>query len=160
MAVLPILKVGNPILKNQSTPIQKIDKNIRKLIQDMFDTMAEAEGVGLAAPQVGENVRLIVLNMGEGPFEIINPVIIDEVGEQVSVEGCLSVPGFYSDVTRFMQVTVGGINSKGKKVKVTGEGLLARALQHEIDHLDGVLYLDRADALYKQEPESAGDEEK
>ena len=160
MAVLPILKVGNPILKNQSTPIQKIDKNIRKLIQDMFDTMAEAEGVGLAAPQVGENVRLIVLNMGEGPFEIINPVIIDEVGEQVSVEGCLSVPGFYGDVTRFMQVTVGGINSKGKKVKVTGEGLLARALQHEIDHLDGVLYLDRADALYKQEPESAGDEEK
>ena len=160
MAVLPILKVGNPILKNQSIPIQKIDKNIRKLIQDMFDTMAEAEGVGLAAPQVGENVRLIVLNMGEGPFEIINPVIIDEVGEQVGVEGCLSVPGFYGDVTRFMQVTVGGINSKGKKVKVTGEGLLARALQHEIDHLDGVLYLDRADALYKQEPESVGDEEK
>ena len=160
MAVLPILKVGNPILKNQSTPIQKIDKNIRKLIQDMFDTMTEAEGVGLAAPQVGENVRLIVLNMGEGPFEIINPVIIDEVGEQVGVEGCLSVPGFYGDVTRFMQVTVGGINSKGKKVKVTGEGLLARALQHEIDHLDGVLYLDRADALYKQEPELVGDEEK
>ncbi len=160
MAVLPILKVGNPILKNQSTPIQKIDKNIRKLIQDMFDTMTEAEGVGLAAPQVGENVRLIVLNMGEGPFEIINPVIINEVGEQVGVEGCLSVPGFYGDVTRFMQVTVGGINSKGKKVKVTGEGLLARALQHEIDHLDGVLYLDRADALYKQEPESVGDEEK
>ena len=159
MAVLPILKVGNPILKNQSTPIQKIDKNIRKLIQDMFDTMTEAEGVGLAAPQVGENVRLIVLNMGDGPFEIINPVIIDEVGEQVGVEGCLSVPGFYGDVTRFLQVTVGGINSKGKKVKVTGEGLLARALQHEIDHLDGVLYLDRAEALYKQEPESAGDDE-
>ena len=125
----------------------------------MFDTLAEAEGVGLAAPQVGENVRLIVLNMGDGPFEIINPVIIDEVGEQVGVEGCLSVPGFYGDVTRFLQVTVGGINSKGKKVKVTGEGLLARALQHEIDHLDGVLYLDRAEALYKQEPESAGDDE-
>ena len=159
MAVLPILKVGNPILKKQSNPISKIDKNIKKLIQDMFDTMAEAEGVGLAAPQVGENVRLIVLNMGDGPFEIINPVIIDEVGEQVGVEGCLSVPGFYGDVTRFLQVTVGGINSKGKKVKVTGEGLLARALQHEIDHLDGVLYLDRAEALYKQEPESAGDDE-
>lgn len=159
MAVLPILKVGNPILKKQSNPISKIDKNIKKLIQDMFDTMAEAEGVGLAAPQVGENVRLIVLNMGDGPFEIINPVIVDEVGEQVGVEGCLSVPGFYGDVTRFLQVTVGGINSKGKKVKVTGEGLLARALQHEIDHLDGVLYLDRAEALYKQEPESAGDDE-
>lgn len=159
MAVLPILKVGNPILKKQSNPISKIDKNIKNLIQDMFDTMAEAEGVGLAAPQVGENVRLIVLNMGDGPFEIINPVIIDEVGEQVGVEGCLSVPGFYGDVTRFLQVTVGGINSKGKKVKVTGEGLLARALQHEIDHLDGVLYLDRAEALYKQEPESAGDDE-
>ena len=159
MAVLPILKVGNPILKKQSNPISKIDKNIKNLIQDMFDTMAEAEGVGLAPPQVGENVRLIVLNMGDGPFEIINPVIIDEVGEQVGVEGCLSVPGFYGDVTRFLQVTVGGINSKGKKVKVTGEGLLARALQHEIDHLDGVLYLDRAEALYKQEPESAGDDE-
>ena len=159
MAVLPILKVGNPILKKQSNPISKIDKNIKKLIQDMFDTLAEAEGVGLAAPQVGENVRLIVLSMGDGPFEIINPVIIDEVGEQVGVEGCLSVPGFYGDVTRFLQVTVGGINSKGKKVKVTGEGLLARALQHEIDHLDGVLYLDRAEALYKQEPESAGDDE-
>ena len=159
MAVLPILKVGNPILKKQSNPISKIDKNIKKLLQDMFDTLAEAEGVGLAAPQVGENVRLIVLNMGDGPFEIINPVIIDEVGEQVGVEGCLSVPGFYGDVTRFLQVTVGGINSKGKKVKVTGEGLLARALQHEIDHLDGVLYRDRAEALYKQEPESAGDDE-
>ena len=159
MAVLPILKVGNPILKKQSNPISKIDKNIKKLIQDMFDTLAEAEGVGLAAPQVGENVRLIVLNMGDGPFEIIIPVIIDEVGEHVGVEGCLSVPGFYGDVTRFLQVTVGGINSKGKKVKVTGEGLLARALQHEIDHLDGVLYLDRAEALYKQEPESAGDDE-
>ncbi len=159
MAVLPILKVGNPILKKQSNPISKIDKNIKNLIQDMFDTKAEAEGVGLAAPQVGENVRLIVLNMGDGPFEIINPVIIDEVGEQVGVEGCLSVPGFYGDVTRFLQVTVGGINSKGKKVKVSGEGLLARALQHEIDHLDGVLYLDRAEALYKQEPESAGDDE-
>ena len=159
MAVLPILKVGNPILKKQSNPISKIDKNIKKLIQDMFDTLAEAEGVGLAAPQVGENVRLIVVNMGDGPVEIINPVIIDEVGEQVGVEGCLSVPGFYGDVTRFLQVTVGGINSKGKKVKVTGEGLLARALQHEIDHLDGVLYLDRAEALYKQEPESAGDDE-
>ena len=149
MAVLPILKVGNPILKKQSNPISKIDKNIKKLIQDMFDTLAEAEGVGLAAPQVGENVRLIVLNMGEGPFEIINPVIIDELGEQVGVEGCLSVPGFYGDVTRFMQVTVGGINSKGKKVKVTGEGLLARALQHEIDHLDGILFIDKAKTISK-----------
>ena len=149
MAVLPILKVGNPILKKQSNPISKIDKNIKKLIQDMFDTLAEAEGVGLAAPQVGENVRLIVLNMGDGPFEIINPVIIDEVGEQVGVEGCLSVPGFYGDVTRFLQVTVGGINSKGKKVKVTGEGLLARALQHEIDHLEGRLFVDLAVNLKK-----------
>lgn len=152
MAILPIRKIGDPVLKETALPITKIDKEIKKLIQDMMETMAQAEGVGLAAPQVGKSIRLIVLDLGEGPFEIINPVIVESEGEQIGPEGCLSVPDFYGEVSRFQKVTVEGINVKGKPIKITGEDLLARALQHEIDHLDGTLYVERASALFRQQP--------
>lgn len=153
MAILPIRKIGDPVLKETALPIIKIDKEIKRLIQDMMETMAQAEGVGLAAPQVGKSVRLIVLDLGEGPFEIINPVIVESEGEQVGPEGCLSVPDFYGEVSRFQKVTVEGVNVKGKPIKITGEDLLARALQHEIDHLDGTLYVERASALFRQQPD-------
>lgn len=153
MAILQIRKIGDPVLKETALPIIKIDKEIKRLIQDMMETMAQAEGVGLAAPQVGKSVRLIVLDLGEGPFEIINPVIVESEGEQVGPEGCLSVPDFYGEVSRFQKVTVEGINVKGKPIKITGEDLLARALQHEIDHLDGTLYVERASALFRQQPD-------
>lgn len=155
MAILSIRKIGDPVLKEISMPITKIDKDIKRLIQDMMETMAQAEGVGLAAPQVGKSVRLIVLDLGEGPFEIINPVIVESEGEQIGPEGCLSVPDFYGEVSRFQKVTVKGINVKGKPIKITGEDLLARALQHEIDHLDGTLYVDRASALFRQQMDIA-----
>ena len=151
MAVLEIRKMGDPVLKKVAEPIEKIDKKIKKLIEDMMDTMAHAEGVGLAAPQVGESVRLIVLDMGEGPYEIINPVITSIEGEQDGPEGCLSVPIYYGDVVRAKKVTVEGLDRKGKKVQFTGEDLLARAFQHEIDHLDGILYVERAKSLYRQD---------
>ena len=151
MAVLEIKKMGNPVLKKVALPVEKIDKTIKKLIQDMFDTMAHAEGVGLAAPQVGESVRLIVLNLGDGPFAIINPEIVTYEGEQEGPEGCLSVLDFYGDVVRAKKVTVIGLDPKGNKFQITGEDLLARALQHEIDHLDGILYVERAKSLYRQE---------
>lgn len=155
MAILPIRKIGDPVLKEIALPITKIDKDIKRLIQDMMETMAQAEGVGLAAPQVGKSVRLIVLDLGEGPFEIINPVIVGSEGEQIGPEGCLSVPDFYGEVARFQKVTVEGINVKGKPIKITGEDLLARALQHEIDHLDGTLYVERASALFRQQVDIA-----
>lgn len=156
MAILPIRKIGDPVLKATALPIIKIDKEVKRLIKDMIETMTEAEGVGLAAPQVGKSVRLIVLDLGEGPFEIINPTIVESEGEQIGPEGCLSVPGFYGEVPRFKKVTVTGINVKGKLIKITGEDILARALQHEIDHLDGTLYVERASALFRQQVDTVG----
>lgn len=153
MTVLSIRKAGDPILKEVAKPVEKIDRSIKKLVKDMFETMAEADGVGLAAPQVGESIRLVVINMGDGPFELINPVITERDGEQCGPEGCLSVPGLYGDVTRANKVTVEATNLKGKPVKYTGEGLRARAFQHELDHLEGVLFIERASALYVQEKE-------
>lgn len=153
MTVLSIRKAGDPILKKVAKPVEKIDRSIKKLVKDMFETMTSAEGVGLAAPQVGESIRLVVINMGEGPFELINPVITEQDGEQCGPEGCLSVPGLYGDVTRSNKVTVEAVNLKGKTVKYTGEGLRARAFQHELDHLEGVLFIERASALYVQEKE-------
>ena len=150
MTVLSIRKAGDPILKEVAKPVEKIDRSIKKLVKDMFETMAEADGVGLAAPQVGESIRLVVINMGDGPFELINPVITERDGEQCGPEGCLSVPGLYGDVTRANKVTVEATNLKGKPVKYTGEGLRARAFQHELDHLEGVLFIERASALYIQ----------
>lgn len=115
----------------------------------MAITMEKADGVGLAAPQVGVSLRVIVLDVGEGLIELINPVIIASTGCELGSEGCLSVPGIYGDVERFAEVTVVGLNRFGKKVTITGSGLLSRALQHEIDHLEGVLFIEKAQTIHK-----------
>jgi len=147
MAVLEIRKAGDKVLKEHCAPVEKITARIKTLLDDMVATMYAADGVGLAAPQVGVGLRVIVIDIGEGLIELINPQIVETDGCEKGPEGCLSVPGVYGEVERFAKVTVEGSNRQGRKVKVCGSGLLARALQHEIDHLNGVLFIERATSL-------------
>ncbi len=149
MALLDIRKAGDKVLKEQAAPVTKIDRRIKKLLGDMAQTMYEANGVGLAAPQVGVSLRVIVIDAGEGLNELVNPVIDAAEGCEVGTEGCLSIPGVFGEVERCAAVTVEGLNREGRKVRVSGSGFFARALQHEIDHLDGVLFIEKATTLYK-----------
>ena len=144
MAKLKILKVGDPTLRKVCRPVDAITPRILTLLDDMIDTMRAADGVGLAAPQVGVLRRIVVIETEEGLFELINPKIIAYSGEQESEEGCLSVPGRWGVTKRPMHVTVRAMNRKGETVDITGSGLLAKAFCHEIDHLDGKLYIDCA----------------
>ena len=144
MAVYRIVELGDPILREVARPVGKITPSILKLLDNLADTMYDAEGVGLAAPQIGVGKRVIVVDVGEGIIELINPVIVWEEGEQVGAEGCLSLPGVVREVSRSLRVRVEGLDRQGQTVEVEGEGMLARALQHEIDHLDGILFIDRA----------------
>ena len=153
MSVLDIRRAGDPVLKTTAQSVPKITKNIKTLLDNMLHTMREADGVGLAAPQVGVSLRVIIVDIGEGLIELINPEIIFSEGCEMGTEGCLSVPGMYGDVERFTQVTVQGLDRQGKLVEVSGEGLLARALQHEIDHLEGVLFIEKAQAIFKERRE-------
>lgn len=156
MAILKILTYPDPRLKKKSTPVEKIDKEIEKLLDDMAETMYDAPGVGLAAPQVGINLRVIVIDISArqedspGLIELINPVIISTEGVQVQEEGCLSIPGFSSEVKRKTKVKVQGLDRKGKLAEYEGNGLLARAFQHEIDHIDGIFYIDRLSRLKRE----------
>lgn len=147
MAVLDIRKAGDKVLKEIAQPVIKIDKKIKKLLDDMLETMEVADGVGLAAPQVGVSLRVIVIDIGEGVIELINPVIVESQGCELGNEGCLSIPGVFGEVERFAEVTVEGFNRFGKKVKIRGTGLLGRALQHEIDHLEGILFIEKAQTI-------------
>lgn len=140
--ILPIIFEPDPILRQQSQPVKKVTKRIKTLLDNMLETMYEADGVGLAAPQVGINERMIVIDVGKGPILLINPEIIAKSGQERDVEGCLSVPGKNAYITRASKVEVVGIDPKGKKVQFKAEGLLARAFQHEIDHLDGIVFID------------------
>lgn len=142
MAVIKILTQENPVLRQKSKEITKITKRLRLLAKDMLETMYQAKGVGLAAPQIGVLERLVVIDVGEGPLILINPHIIAYEGENKDVEGCLSIPGLNEYVIRADKATVSFINIEGKKITMTGQGLLARAFQHEIDHLDGILFTD------------------
>ncbi len=145
MAKLNIVKVGDPVLRKISRPVDTITPRILTLLDDMIDTMRAADGVGLAAPQVGILRRVVVIETpDEGLFELINPKIIAYSGEQESEEGCLSVPGRWGLTKRPMHVTVRAMNRKGETVDYTGSGLLAKAFCHELDHLDGKLYIDIA----------------
>ena len=145
MAKLKIVKVGDPVLRSISRPVENITPRTLQLIDDMIETMRAADGVGLAAPQVGVLRRIVVIETPEeGLFELINPKIIAFAGEQRSEEGCLSVPGKFGITIRPMHVTVRALNRKGEQIEVTGSGLLAKAFCHEIDHLDGKLYIDCA----------------
>ncbi|WP_110952908.1 peptide deformylase [Anaerosinus massiliensis] len=149
MAILEIKKAGDKILKEICKPVEKIDRNIRKLLDDMAETMYKANGVGLAAPQVGIPLRIVVIDIGDGLIELINPVMIKFEGRERDTEGCLSIPDMYGEVERYSKVVVEALNRRGKKQRFSGEGLLARAFQHEIDHLDGILFIDRADTIQR-----------
>jgi peptide deformylase len=153
VAVLEIRKAGDKVLKEQAATVTKVDRRIKKLLEDMAQTMYAANGVGLAAPQVGVSLRVIVVDAGEGLLELVNPVITAAEGCELGNEGCLSIPGMYGEVERCTKVTVEGLTREGKKVVLEGEGFLARVLQHEIDHLNGVLFIERASSLYKGQQE-------
>jgi peptide deformylase len=143
VAVYQIVKIGDPVLREKAREVPKVTPNIEKLLQNMADTMYDAEGVGLAAPQIGVSKRVIVIDIGEGLLELINPEILEREGQDRQVEGCLSVPGVQGEVIRAYRVKVKGWDRKGEEKVIIGEGLLARVLQHEIDHLDGVLFVDK-----------------
>lgn len=140
MALRTIRVEGDPVLTKISRPVDKMTPRIQDLITDMLDTMYEAMGVGLAAPQVGIMKRIVVIDVGDGPIILINPEIIEKSGEQTGDEGCLSVPGMSGQVTRPDHVKVKALNEDMEEVVYEGEGLLARAFCHELDHLDGHMY--------------------
>ena len=145
MALRNVLTVDNEndSLRKRSREVEKIDDKILTLINDMKETLYEKNGVGLAAPQIGILKRVIVIDIGEGPIVLINPVIVYQKGDVVDVEGCLSVPGIWGTVKRPEEVIVRGLNPKGETVEISGKGLLARAFCHEIDHLNGTIYTDK-----------------
>ena len=143
MAIRNIVTLGDDVLRKVCRTQLNFDDKLHTILDDMKETMYKAEGVGLAAPQVGILRRFCIIDVGEGIIELINPVITETSGAQTGNEGCLSLPGKFDEVTRPMKVTVRAQDRFGKNFTVTGEGLLARALCHEIDHLDGVLYIDR-----------------
>ena len=148
MAKLKIVKIGDETLRKVCRPVDKITPRVLTLLDDMVQTMRAAEGVGLAAPQVGILKRIVVVETEPGEvIELINPKIIAFSGEQTGEEGCLSVPGRSGIVTRPMHVTVRALNRHGETVDYTGSGLKARAFCHELDHLDGKLYVDRASEM-------------
>jgi peptide deformylase len=159
MAVLPIRALPDPILRQKSKRVKTIDNSIRKLVGDMIETMHAVPGrVGLAAPQVGVSLRVIVIGLPEEEdIVLINPEIVKRNGEHLVTEGCLSVPGYWGEIKRAESVTAKGKDLKGKEIRIKGSELLAQALEHEIDHLNGVLYIDHLeskDKLYKVEPEA------
>jgi peptide deformylase len=145
MALMPIRRFGDPVLREPGATVERFDDALRRLAEDMFETMYDAPGVGLAAQQVGLAIRLFVFDAGEdrGKGVVANPVLCDPDGEEEDDEGCLSVPGLYYPTTRANRVRVVGQDLDGVAVSLEGEGLLARIFQHETDHVNGVLYLDR-----------------
>ncbi|UHA74036.1 peptide deformylase [Paenibacillus sp. 481] len=150
MALRIIVHEPDPVLHERAKEVTKIAPNIHKLLNDMADTMYHAEGVGLAAPQIGILKRVIVVDVGDehGLIEMINPVMTEMTGEQLGPEGCLSIPGINGDVRRHQQIKVTGLNRNGKEFSMVVTDFLARAFQHEIDHLNGVLFTEIADRVY------------
>ncbi len=157
MPARQILFADAPVLRQKARRVRKYDAALRELVADMLETMHAANGVGLAAPQVGVSLRLFVIEIPADEeagiparqYVLCNPEIVKAVGEETEEEGCLSLPGYVGEVTRAAVVTVKGFDVNGKAVRVRGEGLLARALQHELDHLDGILFIDRLESLDK-----------
>ena len=159
MAIIPIRVIPDPILKHKSKRVSGIDGSIQRLIGNMIETMHTASGVGLAAPQVGTLLRVIVVGIpGEEDIVLINPQVVRRIGERLVDEGCLSIPGYIGQIKRAELVTVKGRDQTGKEIRIKADELLAQALEHEIDHLNGVLYIDyleSMDKLRKIEPEEA-----
>ena len=145
MSVLPIVVTAdhNDVLTTKATRVPRVDDAIRRLMDDMVETMFAANGVGLAAPQVNVPLRVIVLRVDNQIYQLANPEMVRCEGDQTGLEGCLSVPGLVGEVTRCMRVVAKGLNRRGREVRIKGDALLARAIQHEIDHLDGILFTTR-----------------
>jgi len=140
----------DPVLRQKAKKVATIDNSIQRLIDDMIETMQQSNGVGLAAPQVGVPLRVIVIQMpGEQPMAIVNPEIVERAGEQEVTEGCLSVPNYIGELKRSAKVTVKGRDRTGKRIKIKAAGLMAEALEHEIDHLNGILYIDHVESQDK-----------
>ena len=150
MAVLSIRPLPEPILRQKSKRVRIIDGSIQKLIGNMIETMHVVGGVGLAAPQVGTPLRVIVHGLPDGEVvTLINPKVVRRKGERLVSEGCLSIPGYFGEIERAESVTVKGLNPEGKEIRIRADGLLAQAIEHEIDHLNGVLYIDHLDSMDK-----------
>ena len=149
MTVRPIVALGNAVLRNKARKVSRFDATLRTLVQDMIETMRDAPGVGLAAPQIGVPLQVAVVEHEPEQIHIlVNPEIVKSEGEHILDEGCLSVPGYWGKVRRFEKVTVKAKDAHGKEIRITAaEGLLGQALQHEIDHLNGIVYVDRLDSL-------------
>ena len=147
MAILPIVQLGDPILRTPGQTVTRFDRTLGHLLDDMTETMRDAPGVGLAANQVGRPERVCVIEIEGRHIELVNPVLLRTDGTQRDLEGCLSVAGYYADTTRANHAVVSAKDRQGRPVRVAGRGFLARALLHELDHLDGVVYLDRLDTL-------------
>jgi peptide deformylase len=152
LSLLPIVKYPNEILEIECEKVITFDRKLSKLINDMYDTMLEADGVGLAAPQVGiaKQIAIVEIDDESGLIELINPVIIEQRGEQIGPEGCLSFPDLFGEVTRYDFVKVSAQNRKGKTYIIEASGFLARAIQHEIDHLHGVLFTTKVNRYYEE----------
>ena len=150
MAIRPILSLENPVLRQKAKRIKHINKSLDPMIQDMIDTMHDAPGIGLAAPQIGIPLRLLIIEIEGELTTLVNPEIVKAQGEWEPEEGCLSIPGYVANVKRAWAVTVKAKNRQGRDVRIKGEGLFGQALQHEVDHLDGILYIDRLDNLDQQ----------
>lgn len=148
--MLDIVKYPDPLLRRNAEPVNEVDDSIREFVEDMTEAMYVYDGVGLAAPQVGRSVRIILVDAGDGLNVVINPEILEQSEEKESVEeGCLSLPDIQVEVSRSIKVTLEGLNEKGEKLHIEAEGLLARALQHEIDHLNGKLIIDHASSIQR-----------
>ena len=150
MAIRNVVQVGDDVLRQKCFAVENFDESLAKLLDDMRDTVKKEQGAGLAAPQVGVLRRVVVVDVEEGYFELINPVILQQKGEQTGWEGCLSVRGKSGIVSRPMKVKISFQDRKGEKYLLQAKGFFARAICHELDHLDGVLYIDRATHIEKQ----------
>jgi peptide deformylase len=159
MSVRPIVLLGDPRLRLKGLPVESFGKPLHSLLDDMTETMRHAPGVGLAAPQVGEALQACVIEVENHLYELVNPRIVRTSGDDRDLEGCLSLPGYYAYVTRREKVWVVAQNRVGKKIKVSGSGLLGRALQHELDHLDGKLFIDYLESMDELIPVGSDDDD-
>ena len=155
MSLLEIKKAGAPVLKEICAPVERVDAKLKDLLDNMAETMYEANGIGIAAPQVGEAVRMVVIDIGDGLIELVNPKITFREGSETDSEGCLSVPGIFGEVERASKVKVEFLDRRGKRKHITAKGLLARCIQHELDDLEGVLFIDVATSLRKEEEQTS-----
>jgi peptide deformylase len=159
MSVRPIVLLGDPRLRIKGEPVDSFGKYLHELLDDLTDSMRHAPGVGLAAPQIGEAARACVVEVAGQLHELVNPRVVRADGDNRDLEGCLSIPGYVAYVTRREKIWVVAQNRRGKKIKVAGSGLLSRGMQHEIDHLDGKLYIDYLDSLDELISTEQGDDE-